>query len=182
MPSPATSRSQNNWVRSVRIGGREGEDAEQQAGADQGHLAAVAVTDPAEYRRPEQKAEIAGAEHWSECAAFNAPRRDEMRRRERDGGDVVAVDDRNQDRPYQHPDLEAAQPAFVEQTRKLDFRFAGHRSPLAEKSLSRKAAPACVEGLGLVRTGSKRIRASAGASLRDGNRLPSSHGSSSVSQ
>jgi hypothetical protein len=169
-------------VRSVRIGGREGEDAEQQAGADQGHLAAVAVTDPAEYRRPEQKAEIAGAEPWSECAAFNAPRRDEMRRRERDGGDVVAVDDRNQDRPYQHPDLEAAQPAFVEQTRKLDFRFAGHRSPLAEKSLSRKAAPACVEGLGLVRTGSKRIRASAGASLRDGNRLPSSHGSSSVSQ
>jgi hypothetical protein len=136
MPSPATSRSQKVG----RIGGGEGENAEQEAGADQRRLAAVPITDPAEYRGSEQEAEIAGAQHRSQRAAFNAPRRDQMRRRERDRGDVVAVDDRDQNRPYQHPDLEGAQPAFVEQTRKLDFRFAGHRSPLAEKSPRRKAA------------------------------------------
>ena len=49
-----------------RIGGDEGEDAEQQIRADQRRLAAVAVADPAENLRAEQDADIAGAEHRAE--------------------------------------------------------------------------------------------------------------------
>src|SRR5262249_43882522 len=145
--------------------------AEQEARRDQRGLAAIPVAEPAEYRRAEQKAEIAGAEHRSERAAFNAPCRNEMRRGERDGGDVIAVDDRNQDRPCEHSDLERAQPAFVEQARKLDLRFAGHRSSLAGLTQSRKAAKACTERLGLIGTRSKRIRP-AGAASREAGTAP----------
>ena len=57
-------------------------------------------------------------------------RLDEMRRGESDGANIVAVDDPDQDRPCQHPDLEGAEPALVQQTRNLDFCFAGHLVPL----------------------------------------------------
>ena len=56
-----------------RIGGDEGEDAEQQIAQDQRGLAAVAVADPAENLRAEQHADIAGAEHEAELLRRQVP-------------------------------------------------------------------------------------------------------------
>ena len=132
-----------------RISGDEGEDAEQKVGADQRRLAAVAVADPAENRGAEQDADIAGAQHRAERAARDAPGGDEVRRGKRDGGDVVAIDQRQQDRPEQQSDLECAQSALVEQPRNLDFRRARHRFPrnsLAALFLPAVAAASRVPG------------------------------------
>jgi hypothetical protein len=112
-----------------RIGGGECERAEQQVGGDQCGLAAIAIADPAEHRRAEQHADVAGAEHRAERAARNPPGRDEMRRGEGDRANVVAVDQGEQNRPGQQSDLERAQPALIDQTRNLNLRFVGHRFP-----------------------------------------------------
>ena len=89
-----------------RISGREGEYAKQQVGGDQSGLAAIAIADPAENGGAEQHADVAGAEHRPERAARNAPGRDQMRRREGDRTDVVAVDQGEQNGPGQQSDLE----------------------------------------------------------------------------
>ena len=59
---------------------------------------------------------------------MHVPIGDQVRRRKGNGADVITVDQCDQDRPDQHPDLKRAQPAFVEQTRNLDV-LAGHRFP-----------------------------------------------------
>ena len=146
----AGNQPQPEELRKVgRISGDEREDAEQKVGADQSRLAAVAVPDPAENRRAEQDADIACAQHRAERTARDAPGGDEVRRGKRDGGDVVAIDQRQQDRPEQQSDLECAQSALVEQPRNLDFRRARHRFPrnsLAALFLPAVAAASRVPG------------------------------------
>jgi hypothetical protein len=99
-----------------------------QVRADQRRLAAVAVADPAENLRAEQDADVARREHPFEVAWRHMPVGNQMRRGKRDGADVIAVDKRDQHGPYQHLDLERAQPAFVQQSRNL-YDFADHCFP-----------------------------------------------------
>jgi hypothetical protein len=126
----AGKKPQPEQLRQVaRIGGGDGEHTEQQVGADQRGLAAIAVADPAKDRRAEQDADIVGAEHRAERAALDAPRGHQVRRRESDGADVVTVDQGQQNRPGHQSDLVRTEPALVEQSRDLNFRLAGHRFP-----------------------------------------------------
>src|SRR6185437_8406169 len=113
-----------------RIGGADGENAEHEVGGDQRRLAAVAVADPSEQRRAEQDADQAGAEHRAERLRRDVPLPDEMRRREGDRGDVVAVDQHQKERPDQQDDLERAEAALVEQARYRDDRLVSHYFPL----------------------------------------------------
>ena len=127
MPEPGDKAQQRHFGEIGRIGGPEGEHAEQQVGGDQRGLAAIAVADPAENLRTEQHADIAGAEHQAERLRRHVPLRDQVRRGKGDGADVVAVDHRHQDRPDDQLDLERADPVLVQKMRNLNFRFAGHR-------------------------------------------------------
>src|SRR4051812_10095 len=70
----------------------------------------------------------------------------QVRRSERDGGDVVAVEQRNQHRPDDQLDMKAADAALVEQTRDVDYRGLSHRlPPHAEKKRARRVrARACI--------------------------------------
>src|SRR6516165_291085 len=54
---------------------------------------------------------------------------DQVRGGEGDGADVIAVDQRDQDRPEDQFDLERANAVFVQKMRNLNFRLAGHRFP-----------------------------------------------------
>ncbi len=99
-----------------RIGGDQGEQAEQQVGAGQRYLAAGPVADPAEHARADEDSDEAGAEHRAERMRRDVPFADEVRCREGDRADVVAVDEDDEERPDEQADMERAQPAFVEQT------------------------------------------------------------------
>src|SRR3954463_2794341 len=70
----------------------------------------------------------------------------QVRRSERDGGDVVAVEQRNQHRPDDQLDMKAADAALVEQTRDVDYRGLSHRlPPHAEKKRARRVrARSCI--------------------------------------
>ncbi len=46
-----------------------------------------------------------------------------------DGADVIAVDQRDQDRPEDQLDLELANAVLVQKMRNLNFRLARHRFP-----------------------------------------------------
>ncbi len=113
-----------------RVGGNEGKDAEQEVGGDQRGLAAVAITDPAEDLRAEQHAEIAGAQHEAKVFRRDMPFLDQAGHGERDGADVISVDEGNQDRPEDQLDLERADAVLIQKMRNLNFLLAGHRSPL----------------------------------------------------
>src|SRR5205085_6870814 len=55
--------------------------------------------------------------------------RDQMRRGEGNCADVIAVDERDQDRPKDQLDLKRANTVLVEKMRNLNFRLARHRFP-----------------------------------------------------
>jgi len=88
-----------------RIGRRQGENAEEQVRPDQRRLAAVAVTDPTKQCRTKQNANETCAEHRTERAGFQPPFPDQTWGRERDRGDVVAIDKNNKKRPDNQLDL-----------------------------------------------------------------------------
>jgi hypothetical protein len=60
----------------------------------------------------------------------------------RDGADVVAVDQGEQDCPEQQSDLERAKSALVEQPRNLNLRRARHRFPQSTAALFFGSRPA----------------------------------------
>src|SRR5207248_8853995 len=69
---------------------------------------------------------------------------DEMRRGERDRGDVVAVKERDQHRPDDELDVKAADAALIEQMRNLHYRRFRHRPTLLRAkagSLAPRPAP-----------------------------------------
>src|SRR5436190_24136831 len=70
----------------------------------------------------------------------------QVRRGERDGGDVVAVEERNEDRPDDQLDVKAADASLVKQTRDVDYRGLSHRlPPHAEKKRARRVrARSCI--------------------------------------
>src|SRR3954464_10969691 len=73
------------------------------------------------------------------------PVADQVRRSERDGGDVVAVEERNQHRPDDQLDMKAADAALVEQARDVDYRGLSHRlPPHAKKRARRVRARSCI--------------------------------------
>ena len=52
-----------------------------------------------------------------------------MRRGKGNRTDVIAVDERDQDRPENQLDLKRANAVLVQKMRNLNFRLAGHRFP-----------------------------------------------------
>ena len=118
----AGEKPQPEQLRQIgRIGGRKRQHAEQKVGDDQRRLAAVAVADKAHELRAEQHADIAGGEHPFEVARRHMPVGDEMGRGKRNRADVVAVDDPDQNRPYEHPDLERTRAPARPTDAKLEF-------------------------------------------------------------
>jgi hypothetical protein len=111
------------------IGRGEGEHAEQEIGRDQRGFSAVIVTDPAEDLRAEQDADIAGGQDEAKLFRRHVPFLDQARRGKGDGADVIAVDQRDQDRPEDELDLKRTNAVLVQKMRNLNFRLAGHRFP-----------------------------------------------------
>jgi hypothetical protein len=111
-----------------RIGGGQCEYAEQQIRADQRRFAAIAVAHPAKECRTKENADEAGAEDRTERAWFQGPFFSKARRGEGDGGNIVAVDEDDEERPDEQLDLERAQAALVEQPRYLNDWLIRHCS------------------------------------------------------
>ena len=125
--SEAGEEAQPEQLRQVgRIGRRKSQDAEQHVGDDQRRLTAIAVADEPHQLRTEQDADIACGQNRTKRMPRYAPGLHKMRCGKRDGADIIAVDDPDQDRPQQHLDLKRAETALVQNTRHMNFRLDGH--------------------------------------------------------